>query len=427
MTALQKFWFGGDLPRGWEARRIKRVAAQIVERVPEDLAQGQTYLGLEHVESKTGRVLRDADGAGSALETAAVEVADEDSQSGATHFSRGDVLFGKLRPYLGKVARPEFDGVCSAEFVVLRSGGRLDSQFLQYVLLADGFVRWINSFSFGAKMPRVDPTRLLVTHVPVPPLDEQRRIAKFLLTRTAEIDALIETKRDIMGLLNEGYGATLTSVFSELTPTARLVPLRRHVLSVEQGISPVCENRTKDEGEWGVLTLSAVSRGKFRAEEHKTLPPDVVPQPRYEVKEGDLLITRANTPNLVGDVSVATGVPPRLLLPDLIYRVRLGDQLLPEYVGLFLLSSQGRGHISSVARGSSRSMVKIRGADIKAVPIPVVPIDRQREAVHVVEARSAYFQQVRQVVEKTIAKLQEYRAAIVSAAVTGSLDLKDAA
>lgn len=98
----------GQVPEGWEIARIKRVAALRTERRNDSL-EGVTYVGLEDVEPETGRY---APTAGNARQS-------EDSTVGV--FKNGDVLYGKLRPYLRKTIVANQDGVCSTEFLVLKT------------------------------------------------------------------------------------------------------------------------------------------------------------------------------------------------------------------------------------------------------------------------------------------------------------------
>jgi hypothetical protein len=97
----------------------------------------------------------------------------------------------------------------------------------------------------------------------------------------------------------------------------------RLINGIEQGWSPVAEDRQAGPDEWAVIRLSAVAKGVFRPSEHKALPPDLSPDTRYEIRDGDFLLTRANTPELVGDVCVVRNALPRLMLCDLVYRLDL--------------------------------------------------------------------------------------------------------
>lgn len=119
----------GELPAHWEVRRLKSAVAHINQQTnvkrPDDL-----YIALEHVESWTGR-LRAPSG-------------DIQFDSQVKRFRAGDVLFGKLRPYLAKVARPTGDGVCVGEFFVLRSGPAVKAECLELALRSPAVIEYVN-------------------------------------------------------------------------------------------------------------------------------------------------------------------------------------------------------------------------------------------------------------------------------------------
>ena len=107
------------------------------------------YVGLENIESWTGRLIA----ADSSDKTSGGEA---EAQGTATSFEVGDILFGKLRPYLAKAMLAENDGVCSTELLVLKPDKELNARFLFYVLLCPEFIALVDSSTFGAKMPRAN-------------------------------------------------------------------------------------------------------------------------------------------------------------------------------------------------------------------------------------------------------------------------------
>jgi type I restriction enzyme, S subunit len=177
----------GKMPVHWEVKRLKRVASLVDEKLgekPKDTA----YVALENIESGSGRLVPG-------------EVTDVDSAVNV--FRRGDVLFGKLRPYLAKAVEAPFDGVCSTELVVLRPKAETHSRFLRYELLSEGVVQRITADTYGVKMPRASPEQVGQLAMVTPPVAEQKAIAAFLDRETAKIDALVEKKERLSELLEE--------------------------------------------------------------------------------------------------------------------------------------------------------------------------------------------------------------------------------
>ncbi len=205
----------GHIPLHWETKRLKYVAPVTEER-SRGLVSDLPYIGLEHLEAGTGR-LRAA-----SFDTAAAESVE--TEGAASIFRPGDVLFGKLRPYLAKVFRPEFEGCCSTELLVLRSQGEIIPAVLTYQMLSSDFIGWVDAMTYGTKMPRANPDRIMGIPVAICPLPEQRAIAAFLDREAGKIDALVAKNDRLIELLQEKRAALITrAVTKGLDPN---VPMR---------------------------------------------------------------------------------------------------------------------------------------------------------------------------------------------------------
>jgi type I restriction enzyme S subunit len=212
------------------------------------------------------------------------------------------------------------------------------------------------------------------------------------------------------------------------------LPMRRLLTHVEQGWSPTADDRlAADDDEWGVLKLGAVFRGRFRADQHKALMPETVPETRYEVRVGDLLVTRANTLSLVGDACVVESTRPRLMLSDLIYRLGVRADLVDSrYLSFFLLSEGGRAQIMADARGTSMSMAKVSGAHLRSWLVTSPPtLEEQRTIVEFLDRETAKIDALVAEQERLIELLREKRQAVISHSVTKGLNpdapMKDSA
>ena len=257
--------------------------------------------------------------------------------------------------------------------------------------------------------------------VPLPPIDEQRRIADFLDAETSRIDKLATLQLSVLDKINQRDRAVRDNLVDDLVGKVGELPLRRYSSKIEQGSSPSCENHPRELGEWGVLKLSAVKQGKFFPDENKQLPGDIEPLLEYEVRDGDLLVTRANTPELVGDVAVVSGAGQRLLLPDLIYRVSLDRRIAADFVAQVLLSTRVRTLVQGTARGSSQSMVKLRGEDIREWPVPRADAAEQARLVSAIDDQLQSTDKLRVTINRQLALLAERRQALITAAVTGGI------
>ncbi len=162
----------GSIPSHWRTDRMKDVVSIRNEKT--DAASEETdYLELEDIESGTGRIL-------SRRNTLEVE-------SAVTLFKKGDVLFGKLRPYLSKYVYADFDGKCTGEILAFKPD-RITGHFLFYCIASPWFIERCNAISYGAKMPRVNwNTQLASFEIPLPPNEEQKAICGFLDAKLAEL------------------------------------------------------------------------------------------------------------------------------------------------------------------------------------------------------------------------------------------------
>ena len=178
-----------EVPAHWETSRLKTCIADIVDMTGER-EPGDIYIALEHVESWTGRIV-DMD-------------FDTTFESQVKRFQPDDVLFGKLRPYLAKSTRPDRNGVCVGEFLVLRPrNDNLLPAYLEILLRSKSIVDAIDASTFGAKMPRADWQFIGNMRFPVPPLSEQAAIVEQLERSTAAIDAATDRARRQIDLLHE--------------------------------------------------------------------------------------------------------------------------------------------------------------------------------------------------------------------------------
>ena len=134
------------------------------------------FIGMEHIEAHTMRLLG--------------TVPASTMKSSAVHFQPGDVLYGRLRPYLNKVYRPEFEGLCSAEFIVFPKADDLDTRYLQYFLNSSAFVSYASHLNAGDR-PRVDFEQLAPYPFPAAPLDQQKLIVAEIEKQFSRLDEAV--------------------------------------------------------------------------------------------------------------------------------------------------------------------------------------------------------------------------------------------
>jgi|SRR6476469_1975940 len=223
--------------------------------------------------------------------------------------------------------------------------------------------------------------------IPLPPLEEQKRIAE-ILDRAEELRS---KRREAIAQLDTLTQAIFLEMFGD--PVTNLkgwkrLPFAQLLTNIDSGWSPVCLDRPVYGEEWGVLKLGAVTWCEYNPTENKALPLGVEPNPALEVKTGDLLFTRKNTYELVGACAIVRETPPRLLMPDLIFRFRLrADAAVnPYFLHQLLIYPTKRRNIQKLAGGSASSMPNISKAKLQTTLIEVPPLNLQQEFADRVEA-----------------------------------------
>lgn len=215
----------------WQLKKFGECAELIRNTCRPDEIDEVPYIGLEHIEEGTLRLLE----VGKSKDVISVK----------SQFQSGDILFGKLRPYFRKVVRPSFSGVCSTDIWVVRSKDGVNQDFLFYWMASQEFVDSATQASEGTKMPRAKWDFLERIEKPVPPLPEQSAIAHIL----GVLDDKIELNREMNKTLEFIAQALFKSWFVDFEPF-----LDKGMQDSQLGEIPV---------EWGIGTLSQICEVKM--------------------------------------------------------------------------------------------------------------------------------------------------------------------
>ena len=231
--------------------------------------------------------------------------------------------------------------------------------------------------------------------IPLPPLDEQRRIVG-VLEGAARIVRLrrraLETARAVVpALFLDTFGDPATN------PKGWEVVRLGEVIAGFQGGKNI---QAGDEGTspFRILKISAITGGVFRPSEAKPAPPGYEPPKEHFVRQGDLLITRANTAELVGAIAQVDNPAANLLLPDKIWRFCWRDPspVMPAYLQAVMATAAVREELRKMATGTSDSMRNISQQKLLAMPFAVPPLPLQRAfAERVADLRAVIARQER--------------------------------
>ena len=424
----------GDVPEHWTTARLKSSMNNIVEQTTERRGS-DLYVALEHVESWTGRLKH----AGS----------DVSFDSQVKRFRSGDILFGKLRPYLAKVTRSASGGVCVGEFLVLRPRhSNTTAPYMEQLLRSKPVIDAVNSSTFGAKMPRADWQFMGGMAIVHPPLPEQAAIARFLDHADRRIRRYIRAKQKLITLLEEQKQALIhRAVTRGLDPNVRLkssgvewlgdVPEHwaeavkiKYVSSLKgrlgwQGLKA---------GEYTSEGPYIVSSAHFRNHKINWKICPHVTQERYEMDKhiqlahGDILLMKDGA--AMGKLAFVDELPgPACLNSHLLLFRPLADNggiaYLPQFMFYYMQTEYFQGYAQ--VNGTGATFLGISQESIGNHTVCLPPISEQTAVVEYLNHETADLDTTTASANRQIDLLREYYTRLIADVVTGKLDVRKAA
>jgi type I restriction enzyme S subunit len=370
------------------------------------------FIGLAEVEAHTGRII-------STQNTSALK-------SAVALFDKGDVLYGRLRPYLNKVVVPDFGGAASAEFIVFPRSEILEPHFLQRVLMSPDFISFAVLKSTGDR-PRVSYESLSAYEFSIPPIGEQQRIVAKVDSLSAKskrardqldyIPRLVEKYKQV--ILAAAFRGDLTLEWRkdhhQSISTEQLEALRKSAWQGLREVGRISERYSSAESiDWqppidlpagwtwasldqiaclvqygssakttenqrsvAVLRMGNIQAGKLDLSSLKFLPEDHEEFPDLLLDHGDVLFNRTNSAELVGKSAVYVGEPKKASFASYLIRVRCSG-LLPELLSDYINSAYGRGWVASVV-SQQVGQANVNGTKLRQLGIPVMPVEEQSE------------------------------------------------
>ena len=398
------------LPDGWRWVELGSVAVQRSSKF-DPQANGETvpYVALEHLEPYVNRVGQYA--------------ASVDATSLKSRFFAGDILFGKLRPYLRKVARTHFDGVCSTDILVFFNTDQIDGDYLLYVAESDSFIEYAVSTSAGTKMPRTSWEQLEDYSFPLPPLNEQRRIAAVLrdadasITRVEEaICAAQEVKRGVMRrVFTYGMGGEDTP--TQHTPIGE-IPAGWEIVKLENCVrSPITYGivQAGPHFENGIpyIKTGDMTGGKLELSQlQRTAPEIAASYSRSSVQAGEIVFA------LRGNVGTVLEVPSELEGANLTQgTARIAPSLRINNVYLLwaLQSNCVRDEINRNTKGTT--FVEITLARLRELLIPLPPREEQREIAALLQSHDTAIRAM----QAEAARLRELKRGLMQGLLSGEI------
>jgi type I restriction enzyme S subunit len=427
----------GRIPAHWQVKRLKYVVRQNPESLPEttDPDYELQYLDIGNVEEVAG--------VGSPQ-----EMRFSNAPSRARRRVRsGDTIVSTVRTYLKAIAYfddPPENLIVSTGFAVLRPNREVHPKFLHALVRSRQFVEKIVTRSVGVGYPAINPGELSCLPVWLPSPTEQQAIAEFLDRETGKIDALVKKKERLIELLQEQRTALISHAVTQgLTPNAPkkdsgtpwlgLIPRHWSCYPLRRIIRSVCDGpfgsdmKSSHYGDSGIrlIRLQNIGQGYFDDTDKAFIPEShFLSLPGHDAIPGDLLVAGLGDDNHpVGRACILPGHIGTAMVKADCFRVRLDQSRLAHVFAMnFLCSSVARAGVSDQTRGATRARMNLSGLTNLCVPVP--PIPEQKEISDFISAQTTKLDALVAKVRTVIERLQEYRTALISAAVTGQIDVR---
>jgi type I restriction enzyme, S subunit len=419
-----------EIPVQWETRRWRyccRIKEGLVD--PRDeLVSERILVAPNHIETGTGRVLFTE----SSREQGAI--------SGKYAVRTGDLVYSKIRPALNKVCIAAGEWLCSADMYPVRIiAPDLAPRFLLYFMLSGPFVRLMVDESMRVAMPKVNRNALSACPIVVPPVSDQLKVVSFLDRETAKIDALVARKQRLIDWLQEKRSAVITQLVTKGLDTR--APLR------DSGI----EWLGKIPAQWTVIRTKYVARlrsGHTPSRQHPeywedcTVPwfgladvwqlrdgrKEYVVETNEMISELGLLHSAARLlPEGTVILSRTASVGFSAILAKSMATTQdfvnwvCGPEIRPEYL-LYVFRSMTQ-EFRRVTMGSTHQTIYM--PDVSRFVTPLPPLEEQDKIVNLVRERVKIVDAMIDKTREAIDRLKEYRTALISAAVTGKIDVRE--
>ncbi|EOG1394683.1 restriction endonuclease subunit S [Vibrio cholerae] len=334
-------------------------------------------------------------------------------------------------------------GIITSAYVAVTPSS-IRSRYLHYLMRAYDETKVFYNLGAGMRQSlKYDELKRLP--ILLPPDLTQQAIEKFLDRETQRIDSLIEEKQTFIKLLKEKRQALISHVVTKgLNPNVEMqdsgiewigqvpkhwsvVQLKRLIDSIEQGWSPECLATPAKNERWGVLKSGAVNGGVYSQDENKELPETLSPRPEIEVKVGDLIMSRASgSRELIGSAAYVYATRERLMLSDKLFRLHCKEDVDAEFVAIALGSFPLRRQIELAIGGAEGLANNLSQANIKKLLIPKPPKTEQEAITSHIKSVSSKIEDLIIETNNSIALLKERKTSLISAAVTGKIDVREA-
>jgi type I restriction enzyme S subunit len=413
------------LPEGWEWQPVGELAAD----EPRAITDGPFGSNLKsaHYTEAGPRVIRLQNIGDGAFVESEAHISDEHFEALRAHEAMaGDVVVASLGDELPRACVvPTWLGpaIVKADCPRIRVRPEVNPHFLALVLNSPVVRQQAARIIHGVGRRRLRLADLKKLLIPTPPVDEQDQIVKTVETCLAAIDDADEPLR----AAERQLVALRAAVLQRAVAAGQEQPLGHLLEGIEAGRSFRCHGHPAPNDKWGVVKVSAMTWGDFREQENKEVIDESMVDERWEIRNGDLLISRANTSDYVGAVVLVRETRPKLLLSDKSLRLLPRTaEVCGEWLSYALNAPLSRKQMSTAATGTSDSMRNLSQDKIKALTLRVPPLAVQEDLARQIEVEMAAALQLQGVITMQLKRSDSLRKAVLRDALDGRLSVADA-
>ncbi len=405
------------LPEGWCDTKLGAVV-EYGKAVKKELSQvnNDTWiLELEDIEKDNSKLIQ------------RVLVADRPFKSTKNSFSKGDVLYGKLRPYLNKIIIADTDGVCTTEIIPINGEPLINNKFMFYWLKSESFLSYVNAVSYGVNMPRLGTTDGLAAPFYLAPLAEQKVIAAKLDELLAQVDIIKTRLTTIPTLLKRFRQSVLAAAVSgKLTAEWRggenyKVDKNKLAYFVSIDIGHAFKSAEFTDSGVRLLRGQNIEPSALRWIETKYFPKDkLVDFGHLFINEGDIILAM-DRPIISSGLKLARArkIDLPCVLVQRVARFKGFKDITPDFLYLLLRSVDFTNYIQPNQTGSD--IPHISGKQILDYEVSLPPLEEQTEIVRRVEQLFAFADQIEQQVKNAQSRVNNLTQSILAKAFRGEL------
>lgn len=411
------------VPENWRWTRLSYLLSTSKEKTEDFSDKEVKYIGLENIEKDYGIVSYNSS---------------EGIKSQKSVFLEGQILYGKLRPYLNKHDIAPFSGICSTDILVFDTKETTSNQFVNYFLSLQSFIEYAVANSKGINLPRVSESVVLEALCPLPPLPEQQRIVDHIESLFAKLDEAKEKAQAVVDGFEDRKAAILHKAFTgELTEgwrthnnisiksweRKRLADTSIKIIDGDRGKNYPKKEEFSPEGYCVFLNAKNVTRQGFVFDEIEFITKEkdaILHNGRLE--RGDMVMTTRGT---IGNVAFYDNTVPyehlRINSGMVIYRG--GSEFNKHYLMWLYQSKQIIDQINRLRTGTAQPQLPIKVMNALILPIPLI-IEQDR-IVGILNELISKEQQAKESAEQVITQIDTMKKSILARAFRGELGTND--